>query len=69
MNWSKVQKGRKPIGWWYHKIMCEVAYNFLGSGGWYYYHLNILCRKYKINLYGRKIQPNTMTFTDKTHLR
>ena len=56
MRWSKVKtKFRKPIGWWYHKIMCEIAYNLKGSNDGYYYHLNKMCNDYKINLYGEKI--------------
>jgi hypothetical protein len=64
MSWSKVHnKHSKPLGWWWHKIMCELFYGvhdimwlpgqtrawFLGE---YYGHLNILCIKYKFNLYG-----------------
>jgi len=57
MAWSKIEtKFKKPIGWWYHKIMCEIAYYFKGSGSWHYYHLNKMCDKYKITLYGRKLK-------------
>lgn len=59
-NWSTVKKGKKPIGWWFHKILCEggilIALNvhsYLGNRI-YYYHLNVMCKKYKINLYGEK---------------
>lgn len=57
--WSKVKtKSRKPIMWWVNKILCEI--------GWYlrrydffrdmcYYHLNVMCKKYKINLYGESL--------------
>lgn len=59
MSWSKVSKGKKPIGWWYHKIMCELGYWLYWkcncSMGMYYAHLNKLCDKYKINLYGEPI--------------
>ena len=57
MAWSKVKtKFRKPIGWWYHKIMCELKYHLEGSGKEYYYHLNKMCDNYKINLYGERMQ-------------
>lgn len=54
MNWSKVH-GKKPLMWWYHKIMCEIGYNFFGrySLKTYYKHLNIMCDKYGFNLYGK----------------
>ena len=56
MAWSKVKtKFRKPIGWWYHKIMCELKYYLKGSGKEYYYHLNKMCDNYKINLYGERM--------------
>jgi hypothetical protein len=52
----RVPKLKRPIGWWYHKIMCELGYRFAGSNSdMYYEHLHILCDKYKINLYGDKI--------------
>ena len=55
MGWSKVNtKFRKSFGWWYHKIMCELAYYFYGSGKRYYYHLYKMVDKYKINLYGER---------------
>lgn len=52
-NWSQVEKGKKPIRWWYHKIMCEFWYNIQSSRKRYYKHLNIMCDKYHINLYGK----------------
>ena len=56
MAWSKVKKGiDKPLGWWYHKVMCEFKYHFKSSGNGYYYHLNKMCDKYSINLYGERI--------------
>lgn len=56
MAWSKIiYKGKKPVGWWFHKIMCETAYALRGSGSWYYYHLDKMCNKYQINLYGKKL--------------
>jgi hypothetical protein len=51
MGWSKVSKGRKPPGWWYHKILCEFWYA-VGNDKLYYKHLNIMIYKYRINLYG-----------------
>ena len=57
MSWSKIKtKTKKPIGWWYYKIMCELSYNIYGSGGGYYYFLNKMCDKYKINLYGESFK-------------
>ena len=56
MAWSKIEtKFKKPIGWWYHKILCELAYELRGAETWYYYHLNKMCDKYKITLYGRRL--------------
>ena len=56
-NWAKItHKGYKPLGWWYHKIMCELKYDIYGSGKAYYFHLDKMCDKYKINLYGQKIE-------------
>ena len=55
MAWSKVKtKFKKPIGWWYHKVMCEISYSFYGYENGYYHHLNKMCNKYKLNLYGEK---------------
>ena len=56
MSWSKLEnKEPKPLGWWYHKVMCELNYYLFGSGKKYYHHLNKMCDKYKINLYGKPI--------------
>lgn len=58
MSWAKVQtKFKKPLGWWYHKIMCEIGWSIRNIHNWsmYYNHLNKMCDKYKINLYGNKI--------------
>ena len=56
-NWAKVQRGRKPIGWWIHKILCEIGWAIRNYDNWvmYYKHLNILCKKYHFNLYGQNI--------------
>jgi len=58
MGWSKVKsKKNLPLGWWYHKLMCEFGYLF-NRKSWglrmYYRHLNKMCNKYKINLYGKE---------------
>jgi len=55
MAWSKVNKDYKhPIGWWYNKVLCEVAWVFRSiTEKWYYNHLNKLYR-YRFNLYGDK---------------
>ena len=56
MAWSKIKtEFTKPFGWWYHKVMCELKYKFYGSGKRYYHHLNRMCDKYKITLYGEKL--------------
>lgn len=65
----------KPIGWWYHKILCELGWkirNFPALLGWriYYKHLNKMCRKYNINLYGMKIiHTNEMEYDTATKKR
>lgn len=46
-----------PIGWWWHKIWCEVGYairKITRSERMYYNHLDQLC-EYGFNLYGEKI--------------
>lgn len=53
MAWSKLRtKERLPIGWWYHKILCEFWYKVEKSGHRYYSHLNKMISKYNRNLYG-----------------
>ena len=60
-KWAKVSRGKKPFGWWKHKFLCEVGYfletNFNSNYGrqMYYDNLNIMFRKYNMNLYGEKI--------------
>lgn len=57
MGWSKViTKYPKPLGWWYHKVMCEIGWalrNKIGEA-MYYRHLDYMIKKYKINLYGER---------------
>lgn len=59
MSWSKVSKEhKKPLMWWYHKIMCEFWWHLVYNGKYlqrYYSHLNKLC-KYGFNLYGEQIK-------------
>lgn len=65
MAWSKVSnQHKKPLRWWYHKILCEFFYwlstrwfcvSRSESLGWYYNHLNAMCCKCKFNLYGEPI--------------
>ena len=56
MSWSKIKtKFRKPIGWWYHKILCELMYYIFGGNKYYYNQLKKMCDKYMINLYGEKL--------------
>lgn len=55
MSWSKVNKPfDKPIGWWYYKIMCEFYY-WRGNHFLYYRYLYKMTNKYKITLYGDKL--------------
>lgn len=59
MSWSKVKKGKKPIGWWYHKIMCEIGWSIRFKTDYgldmYYDHLSVMYRKYRRNIYGEKL--------------
>jgi len=52
-------KTTKPIGWYYYKVLCELGWKFrnVTIKGWdlYYWALNKMCNKYKINLYGQKL--------------
>ncbi len=50
-------KPKKPLMWYYHKVMCEIGWKLRNRLGWdmYYHHLNIMCKKYRINLYGQSI--------------
>jgi hypothetical protein len=57
MEWTSIVTDfPKPLGWWYHKVMCELSFNFFGvySHG-YNFHLNVMVKKYGINLYGNRI--------------
>lgn len=66
MAWSKVNtKFKKPLGWWYHKVMCELKYHLKGGGTGYYYHLNKMCDNYHINLYGERLPKNNILTDDK----
>ena len=48
---------RKPIGWYFYKIICEIGWKFRNILNWdlYYWALHKMCNKYKINLYGQKL--------------
>ena len=57
MSWASVTgEKRKPLMWWYHKILCEIGYSLRNQLGlkMYYKHLDALC-KHGFNLYGEKI--------------
>lgn len=57
MSWSKVKRGKKPIGWWYHKVMCEFWWclrNRIDSAEGYYYKHLFKLDKHRINLYGER---------------
>jgi len=60
MPWSKIHiKKKLPIGWWFHKLLCELGWLLRNKIflGWkiYYNHLNKMCDNYNINLYGNKL--------------
>lgn len=58
MSWANVKNPyQKPIGWWYYKILCEIGWSLRNVLKWnlYYWALNKMCSKYKINLYGNNI--------------
>lgn len=59
MSWAKVKPGKKPLKWWWHKILCEIGYAMrrIDSCKMYYYHLEKLCKQ-GFNLYGEPIKPN-----------
>ena len=55
MAWSKVSnKYRKPLKWWFYKVLCELAWLFGDRGKYYYKYLN-LCIKQGYNIYGERI--------------
>ena len=57
MSWAKVNsKTKKPIAWWYHKLVCEFGWIIrnIDSFSCYYKHLNKCCDN-GFNLYGDKI--------------
>ena len=53
-------KKKKPLGWYYHKLICEIGWKIRNIINWdlYYHHLNKMC-EYGFNLYGEKIPTNT----------
>lgn len=62
MSWSKITgKGKKPLGWWYNKLMCEYWYwkyesSFsLTTAKNYNKYLAKMCDNYKLSLYGEKL--------------
>ena len=56
-SWTAVDMSfSKPLGWWYHKVMCELSYVFFGLSSGYEYHLNVMVREFGINLYGVRIK-------------
>lgn len=57
MSWSKITyKGRKPIRWWYHKLLAEFWYWMYGSSNSKYYKHLHGCLKAGFTLYGQKWQ-------------
>jgi len=70
--WSKITgRSKKPLTWWYHKLLCEFGYwiehhvNTLAGYKIYCAHLNAAC-KTGFNLYGeplkKKQKPNLEAF-------
>lgn len=56
MAWSRVSKGhKKPLKWWFYKILCEASW-FCGDRANYYYKYLNLCCKQGFNLYGEPIK-------------
>lgn len=53
MSWSKVKNPyKKPIRWWYYKLLCEFWYWYYGTSNMRYSkYLNKLCQL-GYNLYG-----------------
>lgn len=53
-----IPKHRRPMGWWYFKILCEIGWKLRNvfSFGWrvYYSNLHAMTKRYDINLYGKK---------------
>lgn len=37
-------------------MLCEIAYTLFRDGDWYWYHLNIMCDEYGLNLYGERFK-------------
>ena len=52
-TWSKIKKGKKPLLWWFHKVLCEFGWLVRRFDNWgiYYKHLN-KCLNCGFNLYG-----------------
>lgn len=50
-------KHKKPLRWWYHKILCEIGWLCRYKYGWnmYYHHLDMCCLN-GFNLYGEPIE-------------
>ena len=67
MSWAKVKKGKKPLRWWYHKILCEFWYS-INNDKRYYRHLNIMCDRYGITLYGENIDDFNISLDPTTDL-
>lgn len=50
--WTKITyKAKRPLKWWWHKVMCEICYFMRGSRKGYYFHLHKL-QAIGWNLYG-----------------
>jgi len=58
------KKRWRPLGWWFHRALCAIGWQFrhvkvesVACAAWrmYHKHLNAMCDKYGINLYGEPI--------------
>mgnify|MGYP001576467369 CR=1 FL=1 len=48
----------KPLGWYWHKILCRIGYKISGTSDMYYKNLMIICDGYGFNFYGDPIPKN-----------
>jgi hypothetical protein len=58
MAWSYVFRGKKPLAWWWYKILAELGWSVRGlikSDRMYYTNLDKMVRRCRINLYGQRI--------------
>jgi hypothetical protein len=56
-TWSKIKKGKKPLLWWFHKVLCEFGWLIRNYDNrkMYYSQLDN-CIKLGFNFYGEPIK-------------